>query len=196
MPQAGTDHEPLDDDPDALRRRIRELELENALMREMVEVAEKDPGVDLRHLSNREKSMLIDRLRPRYSLKSMVSLLRIAPSSYHYHHARAGIDRYASLRRRVADVFRESRGRYGYRRVKAALGTWTSEKVIRRIMREDGLVARVPGRRRYSSYEGEVTPAPDNLVGRDLRRSRAEREMAHGHHAGSRPVTARSTFPR
>lgn len=51
---------------------------------------------------------------------------------------------------RVADVFRESRGRYGYRRVKAALGTGTSEKVIRRIMREDGLVAHVPGRRRYS----------------------------------------------
>lgn len=35
------------------------------------------------------------------------------------------------------------------------------EKVIRRIMREDGLVAHVPGRRRYSSYEGEVTPAPN-----------------------------------
>ncbi|WP_307997709.1 helix-turn-helix domain-containing protein [uncultured Bifidobacterium sp.] len=36
----------------------------------------------------------------------------------------------------------------------AALGTGTSEKVIRGIMREDGLVARVPGRRRYSSYGG------------------------------------------
>ena len=35
-------------------------------------------------------------------------------------------------------------------------------------MREDGLVAHVPGRRRYSSYEGEVTPAPDNLVNRDF----------------------------
>ena len=107
---------------------------------------------------------------------------------------RTGVDKHGALRRRVADVFRESRGRYGYRRVKAALGTGVSEKVIRGIMREDGLVARVPGRRRYSSYEGEVTPAPDNLVGRDFNRSRAEREMAHGHHAGSRPVTARCTF--
>lgn len=35
-------------------------------------------------------------------------------------------------------------------------------------MREDGLVAHVPGRRRYSSYEGEVTPAPDNLVNLDF----------------------------
>lgn len=47
-------------------------------------------------------------------------------------------------------------------------GPGTSEKMIRRIMREDGLVAHVPGRRRYSSYEGEVTPAPDNLVNRDF----------------------------
>ena len=36
MPQAGTDSEPLGDDPDVLRRRIRELELGNALMREAV----------------------------------------------------------------------------------------------------------------------------------------------------------------
>lgn len=36
MPQAGTEHELLGDDPDELRRRIRELELENALMREAV----------------------------------------------------------------------------------------------------------------------------------------------------------------
>ncbi|WP_338136313.1 IS3 family transposase [Bifidobacterium pullorum] len=89
-------------------------------------------------------------------------------SSYHYHRARLGVDRYAGLRACVARAFADSRGRYGYRRFKAALGTGVSEKVIRRIMREDGLVARVPGRRRYSSYEGEVTPAPDNLVNRDF----------------------------
>ena len=112
--------------------------------------------------------MPVDRLRPRYSLRSLTCLLRIAPSSYHYHHARLGVDKYAGLRACVARAFADSRGRYGYRRVKAALGTGVSEKVIRRIMREDGLVARVPGRRRYSSYEGEVTPAPDNLVNRDF----------------------------
>ena len=76
MPQAGTEHELLGDDPDELRRRIRELELENALMREAVRGRKKDPGADLRRLSNREKTMPVDRLRPRYSLKSMVSLPR------------------------------------------------------------------------------------------------------------------------
>ena len=67
---------------EALRRRVEELELENALMREVVEVVKKDPGADLRRLSNREKTMLIDRLRPRYSLRSMACLLRIAPSCF------------------------------------------------------------------------------------------------------------------
>ena len=70
------------DDVEALRRRVEELELENALMREVVEVVKKDPGADLRRLSNREKTMLIDRLRPRYSLRSMACLLRIVPSSH------------------------------------------------------------------------------------------------------------------
>ena len=48
------------------------------------------------------------------------------PAATHCHHARTGVDKHGALRRRVADVFRESRGRYGYRRVKAALGTGTS----------------------------------------------------------------------
>ena len=96
----------------------------------------------------------------------------------------------------MARAFADSKGRYGYRRVKAALGTGVSENAVRRLIAEGGLSAHVPKRRRYSSYEGEVTPAPDNLVGRDLRRSRAEREVAHGHHAGSRPATGRCTSRR
>ena len=118
------------DDAEALRRRVEELELENALMREVVEVVKKDPGADLRRLSNREKTLLIDRLRPAYSLSSMICLLGIAPSSYHYHHARLGVDKYAGLRIRVAEAFVASKSRYGYRRVKAALKTRVSEKVI------------------------------------------------------------------
>ena len=78
----------------------------------------------------------------------------------------------------------------------AALGTGTSEKVIRGIMREDGLVARVPGRRRYSSYEGEAASRAGQPRRPGFHRSRAEREMAHGHHAGSRPATERCTFRR
>ena len=58
----------------------------------------------------------------------------------------------------MAGAFADSKGRYGYRRIKAVLKTGVSEKVVRRIMAEEGLVAHVPKRRRYSSYEGETTP--------------------------------------
>ena len=70
------------DDVEALRRRVEELELENALMREVVEVVKKDPGADLRRLSNREKTLPVDRLRPTCSLSSMTCLPGIAPSSH------------------------------------------------------------------------------------------------------------------
>ena len=68
----------------------------------------------------------------------------------------------------MAEAFAASKGRYGYRRVKAALRTHVSEKVLRRIMAEDGLIAHVPRRRGYGSYEGETTPAPGNLADRDF----------------------------
>ena len=68
----------------------------------------------------------------------------------------------------MAGAFADSKGRYGYRRIKAVLKTGVSEKSVRGIMAEEGLVAHVPKRRRYSSYEGETTPAPANLVDRDF----------------------------
>lgn len=70
------------DDAEALRRGAEELGLEDALMREVAEVAGKDPGADPRRLSNREKTLLIDRLRPAYSPGSMTCLLAIAPGGH------------------------------------------------------------------------------------------------------------------
>lgn len=69
-------------DAEAPRRRIEEPELGNALMREVAEVAEKDPGAGLRRLSNREKTLPVDRLRPEYSPGSMACLSGIAPGSH------------------------------------------------------------------------------------------------------------------
>lgn len=111
---------------------------------------------------------MIDRLRPAYSPGSMTCLPGIAPGGHHCRHARLGVDKYAGLGTEVAGAFADSKGRYGYRRIKAVLKTGVSEKSVRGIMAEEGLVAHVPKRRRYSSYEGETTPAPANLVDRDF----------------------------
>ena len=66
-------------------------------------------------------------------------MLAIAPSSYHYHHARLGVDKYAGLRAEVAGAFADSKGRYGYRRIKAVLKTGVSEKVVRSVFRQVGV---------------------------------------------------------
>ena len=73
-------------------------------------------------------------------------------------------------------AFRASGGTYGYRRITAQVGA--GEWTVRGIMRDEGLVARTAKkRRRYSSYEGEISAAPPNLLrdGRGRHHFRAER---------------------
>ena len=61
----------------------------------------------------------------------------------------------------MAGAFADSKGRYGYRRIKAVLKTGVSEKVVRRIMAEEGLVSSRP-------QGGQPPPPPANLVDRDF----------------------------
>ena len=131
-------------------------------------------------MSNREKTLVIDRLRPcgKWSLRELTSSLGISKSSYEYQRrAIARPDRLAPLRALVRRIFTEDgEGARGYRFVTARLRELdepvrASEKVVLRIMREEGLVPRWMRRKRrpYSSYAGEPTPAPPNLVRRDFR---------------------------
>lgn len=60
---------------------------------------------------------------------------------------------------------------YGYRRIHAVLkknGFTVSEKIVRRLMREEGLFLRIKSRQKYSSYKGEISPEVPNLVRRDF----------------------------
>ena len=48
------------------------------------------------------------------------------------------------------------------------IGISISEKIIRRIMEEEGLSISRSRRRAYSSYRGEISPEVDNVVARDF----------------------------
>ena len=70
---------------------------------------------------------------------------------------------------RLIELFTENKGRYGYRRIHALLkreNIIVSEKVIRRIMKEEQLVVKIKRTRKYNSYQGEISPAVDNLINR------------------------------
>ena len=99
-------------------------------------------------------------------LREITRFLGISRSSYAYHRARLGRDKYAALRDEVEALFRSTGGGRGYRAVHAELGrrgTRVSEKVVRRLMRERGLSAARRRRRAWSSYAGEASPAPPSL---------------------------------
>lgn len=68
-------------------------------------------------------------------------------------------------------MFHGSDRRYGYRRVHAALKSEevvVSEKVVCRIMKEEGLIAKRPGKRKHGSCKGEIGEAPENIAKRDF----------------------------
>lgn len=157
---------------DDLEEQVRRLELEKDILEGSVEILKKGRGVDPANLTNRERAELVDALRPKYMLKEILPALKMARSSYQYQvESRCRPDRYAAPRGRIAEIFIASRRRYGYRRVHSALrdcGMTVSEKVVCRIMREEGLVSKRGKRRRYSSYMGELSDAPENIAARDF----------------------------
>ena len=146
--------------------------MEQELLKKANELLKKDQGIDLHLLSNREKTLLVDALRHEYSLAELLASLVLARSSYFYHRARLNADeKYVAVRRTITDIFERNHGCYGYRRIQASLVrqcVWISEKVVRRLMKQEGLVAAAPKRRRYGSYLGEISPAPENLLNRDF----------------------------
>ncbi len=158
----------------SLEERVRQLELENDILRAAAKVLKAGSPSPM---TNREKTLVINELRATTgrSLRELTDSLRISKSSYeHQREALARPDKYADLRVRVREAFEGANRSRGYRYVTHALRSGddevvASEKVVRRIMREEGLVVAYARRKaKYSSYKGEISDAPENLVNRNF----------------------------
>jgi len=169
-----------DDDRDALRaevealeKRVHELQLEYDILSKANELVKKDEGVDPRALSNREKTLLVDALKDPYPLATLLTALDLPRSSYYYDRvALQRPDKYAEARQEIGVIFESNYRCYGYRRIGECLrrsGSQISEKVVRRLMLEEGLVVGSTRRNRFKTYRGELGPAPDNIIARDFR---------------------------
>ena len=170
-PQA-QEREELERQVEILRREVRQLRLEQDLLNKANELLKKGLGVDLQLLSNREKTLLIDALKENYGLPELLAQLGLARSSYFYHRARAAMgDKYLGVRQSLTEIFESNHRCYGYRRLQASLAReqgQISEKVVQRLMKQESLVVAKPKRRRYASYLGEISPAPENIINRDF----------------------------
>ena len=160
---------------EAQRKELRRLQLETAVWQGAAELVKKDSGADPKNLTNREKTILVGALRDKFELKELLGAVGLAKSSYYYQvHAMEAPDKYAELRKAIAGIFEESNATWGYRRIWGKLRTSdepviVSEKVVRDIMRQDGLAVIYHAKKKnWSSYGGEESPAPPNLVGRDF----------------------------
>lgn len=166
------EREALERQLEALQRDIRQLQLEHDLLKKANELLKKGLGVDLHLLSNREKTQLVDALKDIYRLPELLTQLGLARSSYFYHHARVSLaDKYDVIRDRIIEIFEANHRCYGYRRLQASLARHSvtiSEKVVQRLMKQECLVVARPKRRRFGSYMGEISPAPENLINRDF----------------------------
>lgn len=162
------------------KRLIAERErmaMERDVLAKTIEILKKDPGVNPEAMSNLEKTVIVDALGTRYSRSALRKHMGLSKSSYHYARTAAqAADKHAELRKEIRRIFDASDATYGYRRIWGELqksGTRVSEKIVRILMIEEGLYAVCRKSRQYSSYQGELSPAPENLIGRNFHADKA-----------------------
>ena len=155
-----------------LQEQIKQLQMEVDVLKEALNLLNKDPGINITELKNREKAVIIDAVEDKYSLHQLLKCLCMAKSSYYYQRAvMKQSDKYAEIRIRIKIIFQENRNCYGYRRIHGELkkiGITVSEKIVRRIMKEEHLTVPTKRMKKYSSYKGEITPEVDNIINRDF----------------------------
>ncbi len=156
---------------DLLKKEIEFLKMERDVYEKAAEIIKKDQGINLQTLTNREKTIVIDALKKRYKLKKLLIILHISKSSYFYQTKVLNDDKYLKIRKQIHNIFVESKSTYGYRRIKIQLekeGVSVSEKVIRRLMKEENIQVIMKKKRKYNSYIGEISPAVKNVINRDF----------------------------
>lgn len=148
---------------DILKAQIMDLQLENDILKETINILKKDPGINKTVLKNSEKAVIVDALREKYSLPLLLNKLNLSRSSYYYQEkVMKQPDKYETLRKKIRKIFYDNKSRYGSRRIWGVLTKGNepivvSEKVVRRVMKEEGLFVTYQKRKKYNSYQGEIT---------------------------------------
>lgn len=161
--------ESLPDDIDELKNLVAKLLTERAVLEQELELVKKTEGSIPIKLQPKEKSLIANKLRRKYPLELLFEVLELKPSSYYYAcTASKRPDKYKDVRIAIHEISKLSKCTYGSPRIWTSLRNqqiYVSEKVVRRLMKEEKMEVRYARRKRkYSSYIGEITPAVDNLV--------------------------------
>lgn len=155
-----------------MQEKLHQMQMEYDILHAAIEISKKEGRINPQQMNNAEKAELIDALKEKYRLNDLLCILQLSRSSYFYQKkAQQKTDKYCELRREIKAAFEGNKSCYGYRRIHAKLktaGRCISEKVIRRIMKSENLKAVSVRQRKYSSYQGEISPEVANVLNRNF----------------------------
>lgn len=109
----------------------------------------------------------------------MLKLSGLARSTFYYRQKALSLaDRHSALKARIRSIFDAHKGRYGYRRVTAAirgLGATVNHKTVQRLMVEMGLKSMVRPKK-YRSYKGQSGHVAPDLIQRQFSAERVNQK--------------------
>lgn len=118
-------------------------------------------------------------LRQRHPVAALLKIAGLARSTFYYQlRTLDADDRYADLKAKIRTVFDHHKGRYGYRRVTAAIrqaGQLVNRKAVQRLMQQLQLKSLVRPKK-YRSWRGEVGQAAPNLLQRQFSAAQANQK--------------------
>jgi putative transposase len=114
----------------------------------------------------------VHELRRDYPIEGLLKHAALPRSTFYYQQRkRHAADKYAALKIRIKEIYHLHKGRYGYRRVTAALrrlGHVVNHKLIQRLMGILGLKSLVRPKK-YRSYKGELGAIAPNVLKRQFK---------------------------
>ena len=126
-------------------------------------------------------------LRQQYPIAGLLKLAKLARSTFYYQQkVLQADDKHKQLKEQIREVFNRHKGRYGYRRVTAAVrqfGERVNHKTVQRLMGTLGLKSLVRPKK-YRSFKGEMGQAAPNKLQRQF----------HAHAANQKWVTDVTEF--
>ncbi|MCA8038070.1 MULTISPECIES: IS3 family transposase [Burkholderia] len=129
--------------------------------------------------SAKEKAQIVRELRQHHPVAALLKAAGLARSTFYYQLGTLNVgDRHADLKARIRAVFDHHKGRYGYRRVTAAIrqtGHLVNHKAVQRLMQQLQLKSLLRPKK-YRSWRGEVGKVAPNLLQRQFSATQANQK--------------------
>jgi len=114
----------------------------------------------------------VHELRRDYPIEGLLKQAALPRSTFYYQQKKLhATDKYAALKIKIKEIYHGHKGRYGYRRVTAALrrlGHVVNHKLIQRLMGILGLKSLVRPKK-YRSHKGEIGAIAPNVLKRQFK---------------------------